>query len=92
MSESRLGPVLPAMSLVPARMTTTSGSSARTSARNRTSICGVVCPPMPRLMYGLPGKKPPYPSLLQLSVIESPMNTTRLSPRAGAPIAALASR
>ena len=29
-----------------------------TSWRNRTSICGDVCPPMPRFRYGRPGKKP----------------------------------
>src|SRR5208283_3841567 len=45
-----VGPVLPAMSLVPARMTTTLGSRAITSARKRSSIWGVVCPLMPRLM------------------------------------------
>ena len=43
------GPVLPAMSLVPARITTTLGWSAITSCRKRTSICGVVWPLMPRL-------------------------------------------
>ncbi|MNT65439.1 hypothetical protein D3C72_2034220 [compost metagenome] len=43
------GPVLPAMSLVPARITTTSGRSASTSCEKRTSICAVVCPLMPRL-------------------------------------------
>jgi len=30
-----------------------------TSGRNRISIWGVVCPLMPRLMYGLPGKNWP---------------------------------
>ena len=47
------------MSLVPARMTTTFGLRSRTSCRNRTSICGVVWPLMPRPTYGLPVKKPP---------------------------------
>ena len=36
------GPVFPAMSFVPARMTTAAGLSAITSCRKRTSICGVV--------------------------------------------------
>ena len=45
---------------------------------------------MPRLTYGRPGKKPPYPGFDQLSVIESPKNTTRLSPARGAPSAAFA--
>ncbi len=49
------GPVLPAMSFVPARITTTAGSSAMTSWRKRTSSCGVVWPLMPRPTYGLPG-------------------------------------
>ena len=43
-----MGPVLPAMSLVPARITTTFGLSAITSGRKRISICGVVWPLMPR--------------------------------------------
>jgi hypothetical protein len=38
----------------------------------------------------LPGKKPPYPGFDQLSVIESPKNTTRRSLRAGGGSAALA--
>ncbi len=47
---SRLtGPVFPAMSFVPARMTTTSGARSITSGRKRRSICDVVWPPMPRL-------------------------------------------
>jgi hypothetical protein len=47
---SRLtGPALPAMSFVPARITTASGRRARTSGRKRSSICEVVWPPMPRL-------------------------------------------
>ena len=45
-----MGPVLPAMSLVPARITTTFGWSAMTSGRKRMSICGVVWPLMPRSM------------------------------------------
>ena len=45
-----IGPVLPAMSLVPARMTTALGFSSMTSGRNRISICGVVWPLMPRPM------------------------------------------
>ena len=54
-SPASTGPVLPAMSLVPARITTTAGLSATTSCRKRISICGVVCPLMPRPTYGLPG-------------------------------------
>ena len=45
-----VGPVLPAMSFVPASITTTFGLSSITSRRKRISICGVVCPLMPRLM------------------------------------------
>ena len=44
-----IGPVFPAMSLVPARITTAAGCSAITSARKRSSICGVVWALMPRL-------------------------------------------
>ena len=76
------GPVLPAMSLVPARITTTFGFSSITSCRNRTSICGVVCPLIPRFTYGLLGNDT---SRCQPSVIESPINTTRFSPGFGAP-------
>ena len=43
-----IGPVLPAISFVPARMTTTRGFSAMTSGLNLMSICGVVCALMPR--------------------------------------------
>ena len=43
------GPALPATSLVPARITTALGESPSTSARKRSSIWAVVCPPMPRL-------------------------------------------
>ncbi len=39
-----IGPVLPAMSLVPARIITTFGCRSITSCRKRTSICGVVWP------------------------------------------------
>src|SRR3982751_6555020 len=85
------GPVLPAMSLVPASITTTLGFNATTSGRKRTSICGVVCPLIPRLMYGFPanmvGKY-----CCQPSVIEFPMKTTRFSPFAGGTTVALASR
>ncbi len=42
------GPALPAMSFVPARITTAFGWSSITSARKRRSICAVVWPPMPR--------------------------------------------
>ena len=50
----------------------------------RTSICGVVCPLMPRLYAsGLPEKEPSGPSKCQPSVIESPMKTTGFSPAAG---------
>ena len=45
-----IGPVLPAMSLVPARMTTALGFRSITSGRNRINICGVVWPLMPRPM------------------------------------------
>jgi hypothetical protein len=45
---SVIGPVLPAMSLVPPRITTALGLSAMTSGRIRISICGVVWPLMPR--------------------------------------------
>ncbi len=48
-----IGPVLPAMSLVPARMTTAFGCRSMTSGRNRINICGVVWPLMPRPMYDL---------------------------------------
>src|SRR5207302_1412941 len=75
----------------PARITTTFGCSAMTSGRKRTSICGVVCPLIPRSTYCFPGKKPPYCGLTQASVMESPMNTTRNSNLAGAANAALAS-
>ena len=37
-----IGPVLPEMSLVPASSTITFGLCASTSARSRSSICGVV--------------------------------------------------
>ena len=43
-----IGPVLCAMSLVPAMMCTTRGFNAMTSACMRTSSCGVVCALMPR--------------------------------------------
>ena len=43
-----MGPVFSAISLVPARITTTSGRSAITSWRKRSTICGVVCPLIPR--------------------------------------------
>src|SRR5207248_8531981 len=61
-------PVFPAMSFVPARITATLGARLMTSARNRTSICGVVCPSMPRFRYPLPGNQR---SRSQCSVIES---------------------
>ena len=53
MSSSVIGPVLPAMSFVPARMTTAFGFRLRTSGRKRMSICGVVWPLMPRLDVAL---------------------------------------
>ena len=68
------GPLLAAMSLVPAKMRTAAGFSAMTSGYMRTSICAVVCPPMPRFTYGFPGK---LSASRQPSVMESPMNTTR---------------
>ena len=70
---SIIGPVLPAMSLVPAMMWTRRGLSATTSAIIRSSICGVVWPPMPRPI--LPGPKKPGRLSRQPSVMESPMNT-----------------
>ena len=79
------------MSLIPARMTTTFGWRAITSCRKRTSICGVVCPLIPRPTYGLPGNIVGN-DLAHASVIELPMNTTRVSPALGAPSAAFASR
>jgi hypothetical protein len=75
------------MSFVPARITTTFGASAMTSWRNRTSIWAVVWPPMPRFTYGLPGNAL---ASAQMSVIESPKNTTRVSPGAFLARAALA--
>ena len=44
------GPVFSAISLIPARITTTSGFKSITSDLNLTSICGVVCPLMPLLI------------------------------------------
>ena len=70
------GPVFRATSLVPASTTIAAGFSSMTSGYMRTSICGVVWPPMPRFTYGLPGKDS---SRFQKSVIESPMKTTRLA-------------
>ena len=85
------GPVLPATSFVPAKITTTFGFSPMTSCRKRTSICGVVWPLIPRPTYGLPGnmaaKYGAHPSVMEL-----PMNTTRSSPGFGAPSFTLASR
>src|SRR5262245_17180175 len=86
------GPVLPAMSLVPARMTTTLGLRANTSGLNRISIWGVVWPLIPRFMYGLPGKNWDGSWRPQPSVIESPMNTILSSFLAGAAALELASR
>jgi len=72
------GPVLPAISFVPARMTTAAGWRWTTSCWKRTSICGVVCPLMPRFTYGLPGKNTPVVGVRpQASVMESPKKTTR---------------
>src|SRR5258708_6639008 len=84
------GPVFPARSFVPARIITTTGRSAITSARNRTSICGVVCPLIPRSIYGFPGKNPPKRGSAHISVMESPMKTTRSSSFVGAVKLALA--
>jgi hypothetical protein len=72
------------MSFVPARITTTLGLRSTTSGRKRMSICGVVCPLMPRPTYGLPVKNVPKRGWGQASVIESPMKTTRDSLAAGA--------
>ncbi len=83
---SLVGPVLPAMSLVPARMWTTRGRSAITSGRNRSSIWGLVWPLIPR-SRNLPEKKPGS-ATPQASVIESPMKTAA----GGAFTLALASR
>lgn len=44
-----LRPVLPAISLLLAGMTTTSGCSAMTTWRKRSSCCGLACPLMPLL-------------------------------------------
>src|SRR6185295_17571980 len=52
-----IGPVLCAMSLVPAMMCTTRGLSWITSWYMRTSNCGVVCALMPRPM--MPFEKNP---------------------------------
>src|SRR6266849_6766540 len=46
MSPSDMGPVLPAMSFVPARMTTTWGCRSITSCRKRASIGGQTTPQM----------------------------------------------
>src|SRR5262249_21549649 len=71
-----------AMSLVPPSMITAFGWSATTSCRNRMSICAVVWPAMPRLRYGLPGKKRPS-ERLHASLVCTPKNTTRSAPAAG---------
>ena len=61
-------------------------------AVNNSNICGVVCPLIPRSTYGFPGKNPPNRASAHISVIESPINTTRFSPAAGAASFAFASR
>ena len=53
-------------------------------------ICGVVWPLMPRSMWGLPSKNAGE-RLIQASVMESPMKTTRFSPAAGGASFALSS-
>ena len=45
---SSIGPLLRAMSFVPARITTARGRSATTSHWNRANICAVTCPLIPR--------------------------------------------
>ena len=50
------GPVLPAISFVPAKITTAFGCRSITSALNLTSICAVVWPLIPRLIYDFPEK------------------------------------
>src|SRR5262245_49311530 len=72
MSSFVIGPVLPAMSLVPARMMTAFGLRASTSGLNRISICGVVWALMPRPAYFFPGKNAPNRGCGHESVIESP--------------------
>ena len=69
-----IGPVLPAMSFVPAMMCTTRGLSATTSLIIRSTICELVWPPMPRSMR--PRVTKPGRLSNQPSVIESPMKTT----------------
>ena len=69
-------PLFPAISFIPARIITTVGFNAMTSALKRISICGVVCPLIPRLTYFLSAKKLGS-TVLQNSVIESPKKITR---------------
>ncbi len=84
-SSGAVGPLLPATSLVPARMCTTAGFRLTTSARNRTSSWADVCAPMPRLTR--PAVKKSASASAQFSVIESPMNTTSVEPGAAMPLA-----
>src|SRR6478736_1712764 len=85
-SRGRTGPLLPATSFVPARIWTTAGRNATTSARKRNSICAEVCAPIPRFTMG--PEKNPGSAMNQFSVIESPMKTTLAAPGAIAVLAA----
>ena len=68
------GPVLPAMSLVPASTIIAAGFKSITSGNSLTNICGVVWPLMPRFTYALAGNDS---ASFHPSVMESPMKTTR---------------
>jgi len=81
-----MGPVFPAMSLVPARMTTAFGLRSITSWRKRISICGEVLPADAAVDVRLAGERTVGPLNLPSLVMESPMNTTRASPGAGDPM------
>ena len=68
-----IGPVFPATSLVPASICTSLGFNAITSDAIRKTICGVVCPLIPRQIQ--PSRKKEGSILLQFSVMESPRKT-----------------
>ena len=70
-----MGPLFRAMSLMPARMTTTWGFRSITSLRKRASIWTVVCPLIPRSRNPFRSKKSGS-TRIQLSVMELPMKTT----------------
>ena len=63
------GSIFPAISFVPAKITTTDGLRLIISVLNRTNICEVVGPAMPRLIYSYQAKKNEK-APLQSSVIE----------------------